>query len=376
MGLAADTHAVVNLSVLQENLRLLRQLAGNLPALPAIKANAYGHGAVAVARALQNQVMGFAVATASEALELRGAGIAEPIVLLTPPALPDLAKLVQHNISFVVSSQGETNAIHAEAISQNRRTQVHLKINTGLNRLGAEAIDAAKILASLANMRGLELVGIMTHLVDSEEAEPTHSLRQLELFTNFLEQHKPSVQYIHAANSGGILNPKLQQVLQDKMFNLIRPGISLYGYAPGPDLQGLLPLRPALTFKTRVLFVKTIAPGEIVSYNATWQAQENTRVATIRLGYADGYPRATSGQAQVLLRGKNSDWQVCNVLGRICMDQCVVDASNIPDVAVNDEVIVFGDAKISAENVATWAQTNSYEILTSIAPRVQRVYTE
>ena len=353
-----DSHAVVNLEILKNNLKLLKDFA-SLPALPAIKANAYGHGAIRVAKTLENDVVGFAVATPFEALELRDAGISTDIVLLTPAPAEKLETLIENRISFVVSSFEQVEAI--SKFKQN--TKVHLKLNTGLNRLGARESDAAKILLEVARSK-LTLEGVMTHLVDSEDLEPIHAAKQVEMLVKFLEQHKPDARFFHAANTGGIMN----QTLHCEVFNLVRPGIGLYGYAPGSDMNGILPLEPAMTVNAWVTLVKRVFPGEVASYNAKWTATTQTTLATVRFGYADGYPRAASGKAKVEILG-----QVFPVVGRICMDQILVDIGEL-EIPIGTPVTIFGNSSITAESVAGWAGTNAYEILTSVGNRLERVY--
>ena len=361
-----DTHAVINLKTIRSNCRKLSQFAGQ-PVLAPIKAGGYGHGAKAVGLALEadpsTNCMGFAVATTFEVFELRAAGIALPVVLLTPPAPSDLPRLITEDSSFVVSSIDELQSLQSEAHAQNVRVKVHLKVNTGLNRLGARSEDAAKVLLELARCSNLILEGVMTHLVDSEDFNPEHATAQIERFGAFLEAHKPDAKYFHAANTGGVLNRDL-----GAHFNLVRPGIGLYGYAPGPDMNGIIDLEPAMTLRARVIFVKEVHAGEVTSYNATWTAAKDTRLATIRLGYADGYPRALSNRAGMVLNGR-----VVPVAGRVCMDQTLLEIGDL-DVAIGDEAIVFGPGEITAETIAALAQTNSYEILTGIGARVQRLH--
>ena len=358
-----DTHAQIHLEAIRANARLLSDFADR-PILAPIKADGYGHGAVRVALALEQEpcVLGFAVATTSEALELRAAGVVREIVLLTPPPPERLAALVHHQVSFVVSSLAELSAISSEAAAQSERPKIHLKINTGLNRLGASSLEAEAILKTSLSS-SVELFGIMTHLVDSEDIPAIHAAQQIERFRCFLETHQPDVAYRHLANTGAVLNKALQAE-----FDLIRPGIGLYGYAPGADCEGILPLMPAMTLLARVIHVKNLAKGEPVSYNATWIAAQNTRVATVRLGYADGYPRAVSSLAQMWLHG-----QRVQQIGRVCMDQLLLEIGDL-EVEYGDMVQVFGQHHITADHVAAWVKTNSYEILTGIGARVPRVY--
>lgn len=358
-----DTHAHIHLEAIRANARALSDFAAR-PVLAPIKADAYGHGAVRVAQALEQEscVLGFAVATTSEAFELRAAGVVRDVVLLTPPPPECLAALVHHQVSFVVSSLAELQSISSEAAAQSERPKIHLKINTGLNRLGASILEGAAILKACVTS-SVELFGIMTHLVDSEDIPAVHAAQQVERFRNFLEMHKPDVAYRHLANTGAVLNKALEAE-----FDLIRPGIGLYGYAPGADCEGILPLIPAMTLMARVIHVKDLAQGQPVSYNATWTAAQDTRVATVRLGYADGYPKALSSLAQMWLHG-----QRVQQIGRVCMDQLLLEIGAL-EVEYGDMVQVFGQQYITADDVATWAKTNSYEILTGIGARVPRVY--
>ncbi len=361
-----DTHALVNLQAIRRNALALSDFAGK-PVLAPIKANAYGHGAPRVALALEqdDHIVGFAVATASELLELRSAGVSKDIMLLTPPALDDLEKLVSASASFVVSSTDEISSLQAEANAQNARIRVHLKVNTGLNRLGARSEDAARVMLEISRASNLELYGVMTHLMDSEQADPAHAAQQIERFTDFLQTHQPDVKYRHAANTGGVLNRAL-----NAYFDLVRPGIGLYGYAPGPEMAGIVALEPAMTLMSRVIFVKNVQAGEVIGYNATWTAAQDSTLATVRIGYADGYRRALSNRASMIVGG-----HIVPVVGRVSMDQTVLDVTKLSlEVRVGDAVTVFGSGQITAETVAGWASTNSYEVLTSVAPRVERVY--
>jgi alanine racemase len=358
-----ETHAQIDLGAIVENAKTLSEFA-NRPILAPIKADAYGHGAVRVAQALEPHahVLGFAVATVSEALELRRASVIKDVLLLTPPPPEALPVLIHSHISFVVSSLSELHAISSEATAQRERPRIHLKINTGLNRLGASPEEGAAILAQTQHS-SVELYGVMTHLVDSEDIPAVHATAQVQRFCDFLEQHKPDVQYRHLANTGAVLNKALQAE-----FDMVRPGIGLYGYAPGADCEGIVTLRPAMTLWARVLLVKPLAAGQPVSYNATWTAPHNTHVATLRLGYADGYPRAVSSKAQMLLRGHG-----VSQVGRVCMDQLLVDIGEL-QAEVGELVMVFGAEGVTADDVAQWAGTNSYEILTGIGGRVERRY--
>lgn len=361
-----DTHAIVNLGAIRRNARRLSEFADK-PVLAPIKANAYGHGAPRVALALEQDdfIVGFAVATASEVLELRAAGVSREILLLTPPSDGDLGRLVAVGASFVVSSSQEIAGLQREASAQDIRVRVHLKVNTGLNRLGARPEDAVRMMLEIARTSSLEFYGLMTHLVDSEDADPAHAMHQIEAFRNFCDAHQPDVKYRHAANTGGVLNRAL-----GAEFDLVRPGIGLYGYAPGPEMEGIVALEPAMTLVSRVIFLKFVQSREIVGYNASWTAARESRLATVRIGYADGYHRSLSNRASMIVGGG-----IVPVAGRVSMDQTVLDVTDLDsELRIGDAVTVLGSTGITAQTVADWAGTNAYEVLTSIAPRVERVY--
>ena len=343
--------ADVSAAALAANLRLLSAHAG-APVLLPVKANAYGHGLTLVARATEHlpSVWGYGVATPQEAAELRAAGVTKPVLLLTPAAPEELAELVALGVQLTISNGEEAARLPSGA-------RAHLKVNTGMNRLGARP-DQAVELARQLQARG-QLVAVFTHFASSEGPDLTSADRQLAAFEAVLSA-LPGVT-AHASNSGAVFNYGPRAA-----FDLVRPGIASYGYAPEPHLRGRLPLTPALTLLARVNLLQTVPAGESVSYGALWTAQRETRVAVLGLGYADGYPRPATGRARVCLGG---EWRP--VLGRICMDQCLVDVTGL-DVAVGDWAEVLGPGEVNADTVAGWAGTISYEVLTGLGGRVER----
>ena len=370
-----DAHARVDLAALRRNAAGLARVAGTLLIAP-VKADAYGHGARPVSAVLDEMgVAGLAVATAAEALDLAKTHPRAPILLLTPPAPAALSILVRAGVHFTISSEAQLAALEAEAARAGERVAVHLKLNTGLNRLGARDDEAARILARLGASSHARLVGVFTHFIDSEESQPEFAGRQLERFAAFLRRHHPDAELIHVANTGGVLNPVLRAAAAALGVTAARPGIGLYGYLPGPDMAeparaAGLELTPVMTLVTRVTFVKRVAAGEVASYGGVWRATAPTWLATLRLGYADGYPRALSGKASVLWRGRPRP-----LVGRVCMDQVIMDSGDEP-AEPEEEVTVFGPGPITAETLANLAGTNSYEILTGIGARVPRVTAE
>ncbi len=344
--------AEVSPAALVQNLRALSAHVG-APVLLPVKANAYGHGLALVGRATEglDVVWGYGVATPLEAAELRAAGVRKPVLLLTPADGSELAELVALDVRVTVSSAEEAARLPVGA-------RAHLKVNTGMNRLGALP-DTAVLVARQLQARG-QLEGVFTHFAASEGPDLESADRQLARFVG-VRAALPGVM-AHVSNSGAIFNYGARAA-----FDLVRPGIASYGYAPEPHLRGQLPLRPALTLRARVNLLQTVAAGEGVSYGALWTAERETRVAVLGVGYADGYPRPATGRARVRVAG---EWRP--VLGRICMDQCMVDVTGL-DVQVGDWVEVFGPDEVTADTVGDWAGTISYEVLTGLGARVERV---
>lgn len=355
--------ATIRLADLAHNLgRVRRRLRPETRVLAAVKANAYGHGSVAVARFLERQgVTWFGVATAEEALELRSGGVGADILVLTP-VYRQIEALADYGVSLTLA---DAHGLEALERSRARRARAHLKVDTGMGRLGLTGKDALA-LARRAARSGAVLDGAWTHFAASDDEKRGYTLGQLEAFGTFLEglrREGIEVPLVHAANSAAIF------AYPEAEFDLVRPGIALYGYHSSPAIAALEPeLRPALTLEAPVIFVKRVAAGTSVSYSGLWHAPRDTTVATLRIGYGDGYPRLLTGRAEVLLHGERRP-----VAGRICMDQLMVDAGDLP-VAVGDTATLFGPGPLDAEVLGGRIGTISYELLTSLAPRVERVY--
>ncbi|AFZ65973.1 alanine racemase [Deinococcus peraridilitoris] len=343
--------ALISQAALQQNLQLLSRHAG-APVLLPVKADAYGHGAVLVSRAVDElpELWGYGVASADEALELIEAGVRKPVLLLTPAPGEDLPELSKLGVRVTVSSARELRGLPASA-------RVHLKVNTGMNRLGVRPAEAADVAHALA-ARG-QLEGIFTHFASSEGPDLTRAEAQLSAFREVLST-APRV-LAHACNSGGVFNFGRRAA-----FDLIRPGIAAYGYAPDAHLKGQLPLQPVLRLRARIGHVHRVQAGEAVSYGALWRAERESEIAVLGIGYADGYPRPATGRAQVIVHG-----EMRPVVGRICMDQCMVDVSGL-NVQPGGWVEVLGPGPIDADHVGEWSGTISYEVLTGIGRRVRR----
>ncbi len=355
--------ATVSLDALRHNVARVRShLQPETQLLAAVKANAYGHGAVRVARHFAAcGVTHFGVATAGEALELRAGGVTRPILIFSP-VYQNIPELVDYGVSLTVA---DTHSLDAAKVS-GVRAKVHLKVDTGMGRLGLgwrEAVELAKHVDAAEN---LVLEGVWTHFAASDDDDRTFTLAQLEAFTLFLEglrEHGIDPGLVHAANSAGIF------AYPEAHFDLVRPGIALYGYHSSEVVAALeKDLQPALTLTAPVTFVKRVKAGTPVSYSGLWRAPRDTTVATVRVGYADGYPRLLTNKGEVGFKG-----ELKPVAGRVCMDQTMVDVGDA-EVEVGDRVTLFGPGGLDAETLAGRVGTISYDLLVSLSSRVERVY--
>ena len=358
--------AHVNLAALSHNLAQVRaHIPADTDVLVAVKANGYGHGALPVAKHLQTQgVTWFGVATAREALELRSNGVTANILIFSP-VYEQVAELIEANVSLCIANEESLNAVVKTGLAAQARS--HLKVDTGMGRLGRPPADSL-ILAERLDKLGA-LAGVWTHFAASDEPDRAFTKEQLEKFAEFrgeLAQATINPGLIHAANSAATF------AYPESHFDMVRPGIALYGYHSSSQIERLEPkLRPALTLSAPITFIKRVRAGTPISYGTLWRAPQDTTVATVRIGYADGYPRLLTGKADVLIQG-----QRCPVVGRICMDQLMVDVGDL-EAKVGERATLIDAEKanqLDAESVARNIGTISYELLTSIAPRVARVY--
>jgi alanine racemase len=359
--------AWVNLDRIRENFRAIRNHAGARAVIPVLKADAYGHGAIAVARALDPMgVAMFAVAYVEEGLALRRAGITTPILILTGFAPEQLNDVAAFNLTPVVSTAEQVRALQGLHRGEDEpRLPVHVKVDTGMARLGFTLHELEPVIHRLEDAESIHLEGLMTHLSAADE-DPTETARQLDVFEEAilrLETLGIRPRMIHAANSAGLAFTRASH-------SAVRPGLLLYGIPPRP-LAPPIPVKPALELRARVALVKTVPPGTRVSYGGHFVAAQETRIATINAGYADGIPRTTLMREQGVLRhGPNA----LKVTGTVCMDLTMLDASLCPTLKAGDEVTVMGDSP-GAWDLAEWAGTNAWQILTGVGSRVPRRYT-
>jgi alanine racemase len=369
-GVVRPTLVEVDLDRLAENFRAIRRRVAPAKVMPILKANAYGHGLVEVARLMESLGADYlGVAVLEEGLLLREAGISTPILVLGGILGNQLPHFIRHHLTITASSVEKLCHVDEAAAALEMRAKVHLKIDTGMERIGVHYYSAETLLETALRCRHLEVEGIFSHFANSDAADLSHARLQLERFEEVLSFYEkrslPPPRLRHIANSGAILQ------LPEATFDLVRPGLLLYGVYPSPEVARTVPVRPALTWKSRVVYFKVIQPGHPVGYGSTWESDHPVRAVTVPVGYGDGYFRSMSHRAQVIIRG-----QKFPVVGRISMDQIVV---NIEQASAynDDEVILIGEMggeRITAEDLAEWAGTIPYEILTNINTRVPRVY--
>lgn len=371
-GVLRPTQVEVDLTQLTENYRAIETAVSPATIMPILKANAYGHGLVEVARhvvSLGAPYLG--VAYLEEGILLREAGVTAPILVLGGIIGNQVPLFLQHDLTLTASSTEKMHQINDTAREMSIHAKVHLKIDTGMERIGVHYYSAESLLETALTCEHCQVEGIYSHLANADTADLTHAQLQIERFNQVLDFYNqrglPPPPLRHMANSGGVLQ------LPESHYDMVRAGILLYGVYPSDEVAKSVPVQPALTWKSRVVYFKVVQPGHPVSYGSAWEADHMVRVVTIPVGYGDGYFRSMSGSAEVIIRGKRYP-----VVGRICMDQMMVNIE-WETAYNNDEVILIGktnDAAITVEDIATWANTIPYEVLTNINTRVPRIYVK
>jgi alanine racemase len=362
------SRVLVDLDALSHNLDAIRAHV-RVPVMGIVKANAYGHGLVPVALHLQAQgIDQLGVAFLEEGVALRNAGITVPILVLGGIFGPQAAEFIAHDLEVTVSSLDKLRQVEAAAEALGRKATIHLKIDTGMERIGVHSYSAGRFIEAALASRWCTLKGVYSHLACADDPGSPMTALQVERFADacahFGRLGAP-MPLRHLANSGGVLH------FPETYLDMVRPGILLYGVQPDPASQRTVDVRPALSLVSQVVYFKVVQAGHPVSYGATWAPTQDTRVVTIPIGYGDGYPRALSSRGEVLIHGKRHP-----IVGRICMDQFMVDIGQ--DSAWNEDEVVLvggqdGDA-IPVEAVAQAAGTIAYEILTGLNERIPRVY--
>lgn len=358
------TWAEIDLDSLIHNFNLVKGLAGpGVAILSVVKADAYGHGAVEVAGALAEagtEMLG--VASVEEAVELRDYGIELPILLLGGIRPQEAGVVVEHSLTPCVYSLDVARALDSESERVGTRSPYHLKIDTGMTRLGVSPEEAGAFAGELKELDNIYMEGLLTHLSSAFLDDPAYTRAQIAAFASLadvMRQKGFTPRYLHAASSAALAR------FPESRMDLVRPGIMLYGQGGG-FVSGL---RPVMRLKTSIIQIKKVPRGTHVSYGGTYVTGRPTVIATLPIGYADGYMRRLSNTGSVSVRGR-----LAPVTGAVCMDLTMIDVTDVPGASVGDEVVLFGDERVSAEDVALWAGTISYEILSTTGKRVPRRY--
>jgi alanine racemase len=363
------TKAVIDLGALEQNFKKAAALSRGRKLLAVVKAQAYGHGAVEVSRRLLSwgaDMLG--VALVEEGRELREAGIDAPILVMGPIVPEQAGAVAALGLSTVVFTDSVARAL-SEAAGKHAAIKVHVKIDTGMGRIGISPEEAPGFIARLGELGGLDVEGLMTHFADADLRDKRFASSQVgrfEALLRELERRRINVPLRHTANSAALLD------FERALFTMVRPGLMLYGYNPlegGPDKAGL---RPVLSLVSRIAFLKKVPPGHSISYGRTFVTKRESLIATLPIGYADGYSRGLSNRGVVLVRGARAP-----IAGRVCMDMCMLDVTDVPGVGEGDEAVLIGSQendRITADDVAAMTGTISYEVLCAISSRVPRIY--
>ncbi len=365
----SNTYVTIDLDVIAGNFRAIREKAG-VPVMAVIKADAYGHGAVPLAKQLQAECAFFGVSSVAEAMELRQAGLEKPILLLGHTPISAYNRIILLGIRPAICCYEDAKALSDAAVALGMEAPFHIAVDTGMSRIGFQVTEeAADICARIAALPGIVPEGLFSHFATADCTDLSRAENQIRLFDSFdrmLKARGVQVQLRHLDNSAGIIN------FSDR-YEMVRSGIITYGLYPSNEVDtGLLAIKPALSWYSRVTQVKTLPAGREISYGGTYVTTKPTQVATVSVGYADGYRRCLSNRFHVLIRGKKAP-----ILGRVCMDQIMVDVSAIGDVQVDDPVVLIGtdgEETITVEEIAEQAYSFNYEFVCGISRRVPRIY--
>jgi alanine racemase len=370
------TRAEIDLQAFRHNFQNLRSYLGTQTRIMAVvKANAYGHGAIPCARmAVDSGADYLGAGVVEEGIEFRQSGLDTPILILGS-IFPDEAEdLVRHDLATIVCTLPLAQTLAKEAGKQNKTVSVHIKVDTGMNRLGVSPESFPGLLDQIRNLPNLKIEGVSTHFASADDEDLSITQAQLKKFQAALScLNEDDIPLIHSSNTSGLFK------FSESHFDMVRPGLILYGALPSPSLQAVLnekenlnPFQPVMQCKSQVILVKPVAKGQPVSYSGSFKTQRDSLIATLPIGYADGLHRSLSNKMEVLIRGKRAPQ-----IGNICMDMTLIDVTDIQDAQIGDEVVLFGkqgDQVITVEEMATKGDTIPYEILCNVGKRVPRVY--
>lgn len=366
------TWAEVNIDNIKHNYNEIRKITNkNAGIMAVVKANAYGHGSYEISKALIDCGVDYlAVATIDEAIELREHGIDKPILILGYTPIKFSREIVNYNLTQTVFEYSYAKALDEEAKKQNKIAKIHIKIDTGMGRIGYNNFDIAENeIVQMNLLNGLSLEGIFSHFSSSDERDKSYTFEQFEKFmkmVNRVEKHNIFIPIKHIANSAAIID------LPETHLNMVRPGIILYGSYPSDEVQKKIDLKRTISLKSRIVYIKDVPENEYISYNRTYRTNRTTKIATLPIGYADGLNRLLSNNYSVIINGEYAP-----IIGKICMDQCMVDVTSIKNVKKGDVAIIMGDSGdkcLTAEEIANKLKTISYEVYCGISRRVPRIY--
>lgn len=365
------TWTEIDLDAIAHNYHAIRaRLSKGTNILAVVKANAYGYGMVEVARRLQKEKVPYlGVACVDEGITLRRAGIRTPILILSSVLPEEAAYALYYDLTLTVCDKELAAAIDKAARKLRKHAVVHVKVDTGMGRLGVWHDEAGRLIKDLLGFKNLIMEGIFTHFASADEEDVRYTVQQIEDFKRLateMEINGIEIKYVHAANSAGAMRYK------DSHFNMVRPGLMLYGLYPNRTLESVVKLKPALSLKTRIIYLKKTPPGRFISYGRTHMTERETVIATLPIGYADGLNRRLSSRGGMLVRGWHAP-----IVGRVCMDHTMIDVGGIRGVKVGDEVTVIGSQKgeaITVEEIAELLETIPYEVVCWISARVPRIY--
>ncbi len=351
------------------NLKQIKKIVKNkAQILAVVKADAYGHGAIEVSKVvLQNGVSFLGVALIEEGIKLRQAGINAPILVMgSVYPFKNYKELINFNLTPIVASLSSLKELSSIASKEGKKVGFHLKVDTGMGRIGVSINSVLKLVEEISFLPGVVLEGIISHL-SCADGDREFTKKQIDDFTNVIKKikYKKTV-FSHIANSSAVLR------FPESHLDLVRPGLILYGLLPFRNASNKIKLKPVMSLKTKIIFIKKVAKGTPISYGKTYVTKKRSIIATLPIGYADGYNRLLSNKAQVLIRGKRLP-----VVGMICMDMCMVDVTDLSQVAVGDEVVLIGNQgkeTITVEDVATWSNTVNYEVVCALSKRIPRIY--
>lgn len=367
-------YAAIHLDAIEDNFDAMKaNIEEQTLIMPVIKTDGYGHGAIPIAELLEEKeaVFGFAVATAEEAFILRKSGIKKPVLVLGYTFPYACEEMVRQEIRPTIFQYETAVLFSEEAKRQNKKVYFHIKADTGMNRIGFETTrESAEIVKKISELSHVEIEGAFTHFARADERDKSHAKLQLNKFLTFisyLEELGVAVKLKHCSNSAGILE------IRSANLNMVRAGITLYGLWPSSEVsRQVIKLRPALELKSHIIYIKVIEPGTPVSYGGTFLSEKRMRVATVPVGYGDGYPRELSNRGYMLVHGKKA-----RILGRICMDQCMLDVTDIEEAKEGDLVTLIGSnegALITVEELSELSGRFHYELVCGLGKRVPRVY--